>query len=240
MQYTALTMQLRSTLQVLRSEPVAIQAYRALRHAILQGQFRPGQRLIETELAEILGVSRTPVREALSKLEVDGLVDLLPAGGVVVRDIEPELEEIYGLRQRVEGYAAHLAAERVTPAELAALEDVCQRALAAVDSHSLPQRAELNNSFHRLLTEASHSPRLIRLTNSYREYFLDQRMLQFYDRDTAVRHHEQHRRIIEALRQRDGAMAERLVTEHFQSALAIIRAALTSDRPRGRRSEEGA
>jgi len=178
----------------------------------------------------MLHISRTPVREALSKLEVDGLVDLLPAGGVVVRNIEPELEEIYGLRQRIEGYAASLAAQRITAAEVAELEEICKRALAAVDSHSLEERAELNNTFHRLLTAASHSPRLIRLTGSYREFFLNQRMLQFYDRETAVRHHDQHRRIVDALRRRDGDRAERLVTEHFQSALAIIRAALQSGR----------
>ncbi len=214
----------RPQLQVVRAEPVALQAYRALRQGILQGQFKAGSRLIETEVAEMLGISRTPVREALSKLEVDGLVDLLPTGGVVVRDIEAELEEIYGLRQRAEGYAAYLAARRITPEALAALEEVCERARAAVDTRPLEERAALNNTFHRLLTEASGSARLIRLTTGYREYFLNQQILRFYDRDTALRRHEQHRQIVEALRQRDPERAERLVGEHFQSALAVIRA----------------
>ena len=218
--------------KVHRSEPVTVQAHRALRQAILQQQFKPGQRLIETELAEMLGVSRTPVREALSKLEVEGLVDLVPTGGVIVRNSEDELEEVYGLRQRVEGYAANLAARRISPEELRTLETACERALAAVGSASLEQRAELNNTFHRLLTEASHSPRLIRLTSGYREYFLSYRTLQFYDRDTAVRHHMQHRQIVEALRQRDGDEAERLLAEHFRSALEVIRAALESGRSR--------
>ena len=152
---------------------MAQQAYRLIRQAILQRRFGPGQRLIETELAVMLGVSRTPVREALSKLEVDGLVDLQPTGGVIVRDIEKELAEIYELRQRIEGYAANLAAQRITREELARLDEVCARALAAVDTGELEGRVELNNAFHRLLTEASRSPRLIRLTNSYREYFLN-------------------------------------------------------------------
>src|SRR5579871_496410 len=211
--------------QVSRAEPVAVQAYRLIRQAILQGQFSPGQRLIETELAAMLGVSRTPVREALSKLEVDGLVDLLPTGGLVVRNIENELVEIYGLRQRVEGYAANLAARRITADELAALEDVCSAALAALDSRGLEERAELNNTFHRRLTEASHSPRLIRLTNSYREYFLNARFLGLYDREAAVKQHRQHCEILEAVRQHRADRAERLVAEHFQSALAVIRAA---------------
>jgi DNA-binding GntR family transcriptional regulator len=223
MLYTKDTM---PTLKIHRSEPVAIQAHRALRRAILHEEFKPGQRLIEAELAEMLGVSRTPVREALSKLEFEGLVDLLPTGGVIVRNPEAEFEEIYGLRQRVEGFAANLAASRITPEELSALERACDAALAALDRASLEERAALNNAFHQRLTEASHSPRLIRLTNTYREYFLSQRTLQFYDRDTAVRHHAQHRQIVGALRRRDGDGAERLLAEHFQSALVVIRAAI--------------
>ena len=204
---------------------MAQQAYRLIRQAILQRRFGPGQRLIETELAVMLGVSRTPVREALSKLEVDGLVDLQPTGGVIVRDIEKELAEIYELRQRIEGYAANLAAQRITREELARLDEVCARALAAVDTGELEGRVELNNAFHRLLTEASRSPRLIRLTNSYREYFLNAAFLQHYDRDTSLRHHRQHRAILDAVRQGRGDRAERLVAEHFRSALAVLRAA---------------
>jgi DNA-binding GntR family transcriptional regulator len=221
--------------RIQRAEPVAVQAHRALRRAILAQQFKPGQRLIEAELAEMLGVSRTPIREALSKLEYEGLVDLAPTGGVVVRNTEEEFEEIYGLRQRVEGYAANLAARRITAEELAALDAACDRALAALDRAALEERAALNNAFHDLLTEASHSPRLIRLTKTYREYFLSRRTLAFYDRDTAARHHAQHREIVEALRRRDGDGAERLLAEHFQSALAVIRAALHARRTGPRR-----
>ncbi len=185
----------------------------------------------------MLGVSRTPIREALSKLEFEGLVDLVPTGGVIVRNGEDELEEVYGLRQRVEGYAANLAARRITPDELGALEAACDRALAAVGSVSLEERAALNNAFHQLLTAASHSPRLIRLTDGYREHFLSHRTLQFYDRDTAVRHHMQHRQIVEALRRRDGDGAERLLAEHFRSALEVIRAALEMGRSRSPAAE---
>jgi DNA-binding GntR family transcriptional regulator len=69
---------------------------------------------------------------------------------------------------------------------------------------------------------------LIRLTNTYRDYFLSSRFLELYSRDTALRHHEQHRQILEAVRQRQGDRAERLVAEHFQSALAVIRAAASA------------
>jgi DNA-binding GntR family transcriptional regulator len=213
-------------LRVARREPVVSQVHRALRQAVLSRRFEPGARLIETELAEQLGVSRTPVREALSKLEAEGLVESQPAGGMVVLDLEAELVEIYGLRQRLEGYAAYLAAIRATEAELEAIDAVRLQALDGVDRLSLKERAALNNEFHRLLIEASHSPRLIRLSSGYRDYFLNQRMLQFYDRDTALRHHEQHARIVEALRARDPDGAERELRAHFQSAVTVIQSSL--------------
>lgn len=209
-------------LRIRRREPAVTQAYKILRQAVLRNRFRPGERLIETELAEMLGVSRTPIREALSKLEAEGLVEPSPTGGVVVRDLEAEFIEIYGLRQRIEGYAAFLAAQRITPEELAALEEAYQQAVAAIDDPSFERRAELNNEFHRLLIQASHSPRLIRLVSDYRDYMLNRQLLLFYDREMSLRQHEQHRKIIEALRNRDADRAERLVREHFETASRII------------------
>jgi DNA-binding GntR family transcriptional regulator len=211
---------------VKRHQGAAAQVHQILRQALLQSKFPVGERLVETQLAEMLGVSRTPVREALSKLEAEGLVDAAPSGGVLVRDLQAELIEIYGLRQRLEGYAAALAAERITDDELAELDDVRQQALAMIDQPSSDERAELNNRFHSLLTEASHSPRLVRLVNDYRDYFLTPEFLRYYDRATGLRQHEQHREIVEALRQRDAARCEQLVKDHFERALAVIRQGL--------------
>ena len=209
-------------MRIERPEPVINQVHAALRRALLRRQFRAGSRLVETELAQMLGVSRTPVREALRKLESEGLVAAQPGGGVVVCDLEAELVEIYELRQRIEGYAANLAAQRATEDEVAALERAWQAALAALDAPSLERRADLNNAFHRLLLEASHSPRLVRLSLGYRDYFLNQQMLQFYDRNPALAHHRQHEQIVAAVRARDGELAERLIRRHFQSALDVI------------------
>lgn len=209
---------------VKRHQGAAVQVHQILRQALLQSKFPAGERLIETQLAEMLGVSRTPVREALSKLEAEGLVETAPSGGgVIVRDLQAELVEIYGLRQRLEGYAAALAATHITEDELAALDDVRQQALAMIDQPSPERRAELNNRFHSLLTEASHSPRLVRLVNDYRDYFLTPEFILYYDRATGMRQHEQHREIVEALRSRDVARCEQLVKDHFERALAVIR-----------------
>ncbi|HEX3722359.1 MAG TPA: GntR family transcriptional regulator [Nitrolancea sp.] len=212
---------------VKRHQGAAAQVHQILRQALLQSKFPAGERLIETQLAEMLGVSRTPIREALSKLEAEGLVETAPSGGgVIVRDLQAELVEIYGLRQRLEGYAAALAATHITEDELAALDEVRQQALAMLDRPSPERRAELNNRFHSLLTEASHSPRLVRLVNDYRDYFLTPEFILYYDRATGMRQHEQHREIVEALKSHDAARCEQLVKDHFERALAVIRQGL--------------
>ncbi len=220
-------------LTVRRREPVVHQVYGELRRAVLDGRLAAGARLVETELAAQLGVSRTPIREAISKLQAEGLVDPLPHGGVAVRDFTPELVEIYGMRQRLEGFAANLAAQRIDAAGLRRLEEACEAALAAVDSDSLEDRAELNNTFHRLLTAASGSPRVIRAVEDLRGYFLNARFLGLYDRETALRYHAQHAQIVAAVRARNGPLAERLVREHLEAALAMIRHGF--ERSRGRR-----
>ena len=198
------------------------QVHQILRKAILATQFRPGEKLIETQLAKMLDVSRTPVREALSKLEVEGLVDPVPTGGVIVRDIDSELAEIYGLRQRLEGYAAALAARQSTEAELSEIERVCELAASMAGNQNLEERAALNNQFHMLIAEASHSPRLVRLVGNYRDYFLNEQFLLFYDRETGDRQHRQHRERVTALRERDTGLAERLVWDHIERALIVI------------------
>jgi DNA-binding GntR family transcriptional regulator len=205
-----------------RSQSAALQAFRSLRSAILQHIFKPNQRLIESELASMLGISRTPVREALSKLEAQGLVELAPAGGVVVRDVSSELLEIYGLRRQIEAFAASLAAKRATEQDLAAIEQACEDARSHVDSLSLEQRGQKDREFHRLVTAASHSTRLLRLFEDYRDYFLEKEMLQFFNRETALRLHDQHRGIVDALRHRDSELAERLTEEHFTTAEVAI------------------
>lgn len=214
---------------VKRHRGAADQVHQILREALLNSKFAPGERLVETQLAEMLGVSRTPVREALSKLEAEGLVEPAATGGVVVRDLENDLVEIYELRRRLEGYAAALAAKRIKAQELEALDGVRREALAMIDAPSPERRAELNNRFHTLLTAASHSPRIVRLVNDYRDYFLNRDFIRYYDRETGLAQHEQHRQIVEALRAGDAERCERLVWDHFERALEVIQRGLKAE-----------
>ena len=100
------------------------QVYAGIKNAIIGGEFEPGRRLIEERLAEDMKTSRTPVREAIQKLEKEGLIQRLPRGGFAVKGVsEEEVEEVFDLRAVLEGYAAYLATARIKEEELNALED---------------------------------------------------------------------------------------------------------------------
>ncbi len=211
-----------------QTESIATRTYKALRSALLRHEIQAGERLLETTLAARLGVSRTPVREALTRLVAEGLAEEVPGSrGVIVRDIQKELAEIYALRQVLEGYAARVAAEQITPQELAEIERVSAQIGACVrkkeeDDESLSRHAALTNELHQLIAQASHNDRVIRMIGEYRDYFLNVDFLKMYDRKTMLRMNDQHDKIISALRAHDGEQAERLVREHFADALAVI------------------
>ncbi|MGH7070969.1 MAG: GntR family transcriptional regulator [Acetobacteraceae bacterium] len=219
----------RNAAVVHRLEPTAsvtTRTYWELRRALLCQAIKPGERLLEARLAEQLGVSRTPVREALARLVTEGLADQAPRG-VVVRNIQQEIEDIYGLRQILEGYAARLAAGRIAATELNALAELSDEIGARIDGAKeddaeLQAHAELTNAFHLKIARASRSPRLIRLITTYRDYFLSSDFLRLYDHDDMQRLQRQHEAIIAALRAHDGERAERLVRQHFADAAAII------------------
>src|ERR1700722_6549718 len=126
-----------------RGERVADQVYRTLRRAIIMGELKPGSRLREVEVAETLKVSRTPVREAISRLIGARLLLELPVGGVEVVDASAELSEIYYIREALESCAARLAAQRITEPLLARLEALIAAA-EAIGSKSFDERVRLN------------------------------------------------------------------------------------------------
>src|SRR5437588_5724570 len=208
--------------RVQRAESIAVCTYRELRNALVRQSIAPGQRLVEADLAQQLGVSRTPVREALARLVTEGLIVVLPSGGMAARDTRSELADIYGLRQVLEGYAARLAATRIEPEELDQLSRLSQQMDASIDDGALDRYVELNNAFHLQIATASPSPRLVRMINDYREYFLTPRMLSRYNRAAMLHLQQQQEAIVQALRAHDGDAAERLVRVHFQDAMTYM------------------
>ncbi|MES9543653.1 FCD domain-containing protein [Actinomadura sp. NPDC000600] len=210
--------------------------YTRLRADILDGVHPPGARLGEAELAEATGSSRTPVREALRRLEVEGLVEVLPHRGARVPDWTPEdLEEIYDLRMLLEGAAARRAATRVTASDADRMDELCRLMDEAVEpgaGQDLDRVAELNAEFHDVIRAAAASGRLVSMLNAVVQLPLVMRTFHRYSPADLARSSAHHRELAAALRAHDGTWAESVMRAHVLAAKAVLlRAARTPDDP---------
>ena len=191
--------------------PLRDVVFNTLRKAILKGDLKPGERLMEIALAEKLGVSRTPIREAIRKLELEGLVVMAPRKGAKVASItERDLNDVLEVRKGMEELAIRLACERITPEQLDELDKVEKKFLNLIDSENLTELAEVDVEFHDVIYAATNNKRLIQLLNNLRE--------QMY------RYRIEHKAICEALRTHDRESALRYVYVHIDNQQkAIIR-----------------
>lgn len=209
------------------------QVYRRLRDAIAEGVLAPGDRLVEQELAEQLGVSRTPVREALQKLANEGLVSMLPRRGVVVESLSADdVDEIFRIREVLEGLAGYLAATRADEAVLAHMDAIVAESAAANQKGDEEAVVELNRRFHELVVAASKSARLeelIHIVLSQISHYRQMTMTSSSRRDAAV---PEHKKIVEALRRRDPADAEACLREHARNARRTVMELLRNDTAR--------
>jgi DNA-binding GntR family transcriptional regulator len=219
---------LNSEYRLPRRESIGRQTYRTLRLAILRRDVKPGTRIIESEFARALGVSRTPLREALSRLEADGLVSPLPAGGYVVNDANEELEEIFHCRLALEGYAARLAARAGTPEEIAGLKANVQatRRVAHADTR---RRVELNAEFHRLVTDMARAPRLRKLINDVWDFMWSEETMQRHSEREMRAALEEHDALLAALERRDEDRAETLMRRHIAGAFDFFKKSAVRD-----------
>jgi len=207
-------------------EKTSIAVARVLQEAIVSGELAPGTRLGEVALARSLGVSRTPIREALLILRSERLIDMPPNRPAVVRSFTADdLHEMHSVRAVLEGYAARAAAERLTDEALVRLTETTARYGRLVgEDESLPRLVEENLIFHETIVEAAASELLASMIRQvtvvpiiFRSYMTYSRE----NRDTAWRHHRQ---ILEALRRRDADAAEITMKAHVIWARDVARA----------------
>lgn len=193
-------------------------AYRRLLDQIRSGLLPPGARLRETELAEVLGISRTPVREAIRQLEADGLVVHLARQGATIRSLDhAEVVELYEMRAVLEGTAARLAARAASDielVELVALNAELARAPAG------PQAREVNRQFHRTLIDAARNRFLVKSVNALQKTLLILGPTTLADRGRAETAVAEHAAMLAALTARDGLAAEAAMRAHIEAALS--------------------
>lgn len=187
-----------------------------LRQRILDGKYKTGDSLIETRLAEELGVSRTPIREAIRQLELEGLVESIPNKGVIVKGItEQDIEDIYTIRRVLEGLAARWAVEKITDSELEKLKDNFELMEFYTSKDDLDQVAKLNTSFHEIIFNATKSNVLKHILTDFQYYVQWARYKSLKSPGRSQKALEEHRKILDAFIRRDVDDAERLVTEHI-------------------------
>lgn len=204
----------------------ADRAYTELRTAILDGTYAPGERLAETELADASATSRTPVREALRRLEVEGLVEVLPHRGARVTEWSREdLEEIYDLRKMLEAFAARRAASRITAAEVSRMDDLCgqmEEVARPGRRQDLDRLAELNSEFHGIVRQAAQSARLVTMLSTVVQLPLVLSTFRRYSAADIVRSCAHHRELVDALRAGDGEWAQAVMSSHVLAAKTVL------------------
>ncbi len=193
--------------------------FNQIREDILEGKYKPGDALRETVIAKELNVSRTPVREAIKQLELEGLVMSIPNKETVVTGITDEdVQDIFMIRSRLEGIAARRAAERISEGEISELEEIIALTEFYSKRHDINHLNELDHRFHELIYKATKSKILNHMLSDYHYYIQKTRKASIATPGRDNRLLDEHRAIYEAIKNRDGDKAEALSNEHLQNA----------------------
>lgn len=209
-----------------------------IRDAIIDGRLAPGERLKEVELATELGISRTPVREALLVLQTEGLVEAVPNRGATVRAHTAEdLDDLYQLRALLEGYAARRAATRITEEDVARLRASCERFDALQENDDLRDLVKENVFFHSTIIEIAGSDRLASMVRKVIELPLVYKSYIWYSHDQKHISAHYHRQIVNALMVGDAERAELIMKEHVYEARDLLVAHVRDLEARERGSE---
>ena len=194
-------------------------AYETIKELILTLKVAPGTQLQIEMLAEQMGVSRTPVREALLRLEQDGLTQVVPRVGVFVTGISKrDLEELYELRELLESRATEEAAQRLTDDDLDHIDHLLEESKAAVKPGEVEKFLESEIAFHQILTQSAQNRRLISIMDSLGDLSYRWRIISLKSQENVRLTLIEHQGIAQALRQRDGKKAGKLMGDHIRSA----------------------
>jgi len=200
-------------------KPLREMVFESLREAINLGRLRPGERLMEIQLAEEMGVSRTPVREAIRKLELEGFVAMVPRKGAYVAGISvKDIVDVFEIRSSLEALAAGLAAERITDEEMELLE----RSLVEISEFSTDENIKAivdgDINFHDIIYKASRNQRLVQIITHLQEQIHRFRMTSLSQPGRTKIALDEHKSIVEAISDRNVELAQQLAREHIENA----------------------
>lgn len=198
-----------------------------LRDAIRKGILKPGERLMEIQLAEELGVSRTPVREAIRKLELEGYVIMMPRRGTYVANLSiRDVNEVFEIRTSLDSLASGLAAERITDEELERLQRLLVLIGEYIETNDMEKIVETDTEFHDLLYQASRNTRLVGIIFNLREQLTRFRTTSMGFPGRLAATLEEHRRIVEAIAQGDVKEAQAAAEYHMEKSEQTLLASM--------------
>jgi DNA-binding GntR family transcriptional regulator len=234
-------MGLRTLVRELGADATTAEAvYRALRHGIVHGDLAPGQRLRSDALATEMRVSRTPVREALRKLEAEGLVAHSGPRLVVRALSEQDLTELFYVREALEGMAARLAAENATPSEIEQVRELLDDMEIVHQRGDLGALRRLSGMFHQLVCRASHNNRLLESLQSLLDHVRQMQTSTLYQEGRPADALKEYRALLQAIEARDADRAETLAREHRRRTLLLRKDMLREQLRRSRAEDDGA
>ena len=198
--------------------------FQQLKNSILAGEFENGAELRESALAKKLGVSRTPVREALRQLEQEGLVEIYPNRGAYVKGITyKDVEDIFRIRARLEGLCAEMAVSSITHEQLDKLDEIILLSKFYEEKKDMEHLLKMDSQFHEVLFESCGSKMLEHQLKDYHQYVQKARLRSLKRQERAKKSTQEHEEILLAIKDRDAKRADELATRHILNAIANIR-----------------
>lgn len=203
--------------------PLRDVVFNTLREGILKGELEPGERLMEIQLAERLGVSRTPIREAIRKLELEGLVVMVPRKGAeVARITEKDLKDVLEVRCSLEELAVELACKKIDSEQLDELKESLKEFQEAIKGKNVTDIAEKDVTFHDIIYKATGNRRLIQILNNLREQMYRYRVEYLKDYDSHSKLIEEHESIIKNLQDRNVEEVKKNINDHIYNQVMIV------------------
>jgi DNA-binding GntR family transcriptional regulator len=203
--------------------PLSERIAETIRNNILKGVIKPGERLVEPKLSEQLGISRTPIREALRHLENEGFIEIIPRRGAIVTEItDKDVDEIFVIKIRLEALAARLAAERMAKDDIDKMKDLASKVKEG--SSKVTHMVNWNSDFHDMFIKKCGNERLIKILESLQQQFKRATVFSFSETGRTQEVAKEHASIIEAFENRDREKVEKLVETHNRNGWEFIRA----------------
>ncbi|WP_058485860.1 GntR family transcriptional regulator [Defluviitalea phaphyphila] len=198
--------------------PLRDVVFNTLRKAILSGDLKPGERLMEKQLAEKMGVSRTPVREAIRKLELEGFVVMIPRKGAQVAEItEKDIQDVLEVRGALEALAVKLACSKMSKENLQELEKAMKGFADAADKEDINGMIEKDVEFHDIIFKSTKNEKLIQIVNNLREQIHRYRVAYLKSFDNFRIIQEEHEEILKSIKNRDEKLAEEVAIKHIKN-----------------------